>query len=400
MPDNRSPFPWKTLDELRLDPGARVLVRVDFNVPLDGEGTVTDYRRVDEALPTIEWLLEQDYRPVLMSHLGRPGGDPDPDLSLRVLREPLEDRLGTRVRWAEDCVGSPAREMIDRLATGEVGLLENLRFHSGEKDNDPEFAAELAEPVDAYVNDAFGASHRNHASISGVPEHLATAVAGRLLEREYRILTGVRDDPDDPFAVLMGGAKVSDKLPVLRNFLTRADRLLVGGAMAHTFFLARGHDVGNSLVEEDWVAEADALLKNLDDYDCEFVLPQDVLVETPDGTVQNCSVSEIPPEGVAKDVGEVTREQFLGQLKRARTVFWNGPLGVFEEPAFEQGTKSMVLGLEDHEGRVVVGGGDSGAAVSKYSDPGHFHHVSTGGGAALSLMQGENLPGYRALDER
>lgn len=400
MPNNSRSFPWKTLDDLQLEPGSIVLVRVDFNVPLAEDGSVSNFRRVDEALPTVEWLLGSDYRPVLMSHLGRPGGERADELSLKVLRDPLEDRLGSTVRWADDCVGSPAESMVKHLGNGEVGLLENLRFHPGEKENKPEFATSLASIADAYVNDAFGASHRDHASISGVPDHLEPAVAGRLLEREYRVLTEVRDNPDAPFAILMGGAKLSDKLPVLRKFLSKSDRLLVGGAMAHTFFLAQGYGVGDSLVEEDWVSEAEELLENLGEFECDFVLPEDVLVELPPGDVENCSVDEIPSNAVAKDIGKRTRSIFRDRLEGARTVFWNGPLGVFEEESFEVGTRTMVEALENHDGKVVVGGGDSGAAVEKFSSVDKFHHVSTGGGAALSLMQDKTLPGYAALDEK
>lgn len=397
MPSNDLTVPWRTLEDLEEPSGSVVLVRVDFNVPLEG-GSVTDYRRVDEALPTIRWLLENNYRPVLMSHLGRPGGTVQSELSLNVLKDPLAERLGRTVRWSEDCVGDSAQSMVDGLGDDEVGLLENLRFHAGEKANDDEFASELASLADVYVNDAFGTSHRAHASIAGVPEYVETSVAGKLLEKEYRVLTDVRDHAEPPFTVVMGGAKVSDKLPVLRRFLSLADNLLVGGAMAHTFFLAQGHSVGDSLVEEDWVNEAEEMLRELDEYDCDFVLPEDVIVEDSSGGVRNCSVDDIPSGAIAKDIGQMTQSTFRQHLANSRTVFWNGPLGVFEESTFEAGTRSIIEALESHTGRVVVGGGDSGAAVREFSDPDRFDHVSTGGGAALTLMQDGELPGYDALN--
>ncbi|MFB6347688.1 MAG: phosphoglycerate kinase [bacterium] len=398
MPSKVSAFPWKTIDALSLKPGSRVLVRVDFNVPLTDDGSISDYRRIEAALPTVEWLLEKGYCPILMSHLGRPGGSPSEDLSLRVVKDPLEDRLGCRVQWSENCVGPPAEEMAESLTAGEVGFLENLRFHEGEKNCDKSFSRSLASFGDAYVNDAFGASHRRHASIAGVPEQLDEAVAGRLLESEYTTLTRIRDNPEEPFGVLLGGAKVSDKLPVLRKFLDKADTLLVGGAMAHTFFLAQGNDVGESLVESDWVSEASKLLDDLPGYDCNFVLPEDVTVEVPSrDEIVSCSVDDIPSNGIAKDIGPETQSKFRNYLNNANTVFWNGPVGVFEEKAFETGTKSLVDSLGSHPGKVVVGGGDSGAAVARFSDVDRFHHVSTGGGAAMALMQDKELPGYHSL---
>lgn len=401
MPDAGSPaFPWESHHSLEDLAGSPVLVRVDFNVPLSEEGNVTDSRRLEAALPTIRELIEMELKPVLMAHLGRPGGKRIDELSLRPLVSLLEEFLDRPVRFAEDCVSEPAREMVSNLEVGELGLLENLRFHGGEKENDPDFAADLAELGEAYVNEAFGTAHRAHASIVGVPDHLERATAGNLLRREYEVLTEVRDDPERPLAVLLGGAKVSDKFPLIRALLDRVDRLLIGGAMAHTFFLAQGHSVGDSLVEEGSVDAASELLANRDDFRADLRFPEDVVADNYAGSVKNFDRDSIPDGWNAKDIGPRTREEFGRVLNEAETVFWNGPMGVFEEDSFEGGTRFVVESLAEHPGRVVVGGGDSGAAVSEFSDPEAFDHVSTGGGAALELLQGESLPGFDALDLR
>lgn len=391
-------FHWRTLADLENYNGDVVLVRVDFNVPLSDEGNVTDKRRLLAALPTLRILLERDLTPVLMSHLGRPGGQEIEELSLEPLVSILEDELECSVRFADDCLPPSSTQMVEALNPGEVGLLENLRFHDGEKAKDEAFSEQIASLGDSYVNDAFGTSHRNHASIAGIPNRVDHALSGELLEKEYRVLSALRENPPRPFVVLLGGAKVSDKFPLIKEFLEVADTVLIGGAMAHTFFVAQGHQVGDSLVEEDRVDEAEELLHNRDEYSGELVLPVDVTAENYAHSVKSFNKTEIPDGWSAKDIGPGTLENFGERLDGAESVFWNGPLGVFEEDPFEEGTRSIVNRLADHDGYVVVGGGDSGAAVSEYSSVDSFYHVSTGGGAALELMKGNLLPGYESLD--
>lgn len=392
-------FPWNTHRDLRNVAGEPVLVRVDFNVPLSEEGEVTETRRLRAALPTIRYLIQRNCRTVLMSHLGRPDGERRRDLSLKPMVPLLREKLASDVQFAPDCIGPEAERMVNNLNPGEVGLLENLRFHSGERLNSEEFASALASLGQAYVNDAFGTSHRDHASITGVPGSLSSSVAGQLLKKEYQVLTKVRDNPNRPCITIMGGVKVSDKLPIIQRFLDLADQVLIAGALAHTFFLAQGMAVGDSLVDRTLTDKAETLLRSAEDHDCQLVLPGDVRVdETQTGKVSTVPTENIPPGGKVKDIGPETIANFKARLKNARTVFWNGPLGVFEQSKFATGTREIIECLEDHQGQVVIGGGESAAAVARFSSDDRFHHVSTGGGAALTLMEGRSLPGYEALD--
>lgn len=401
MPDSASTeFPWRTHHSLENPEGDVALVRVDFNVPLSDDGEVTDSRRMEAALPTLRELLDRGFKTVLMAHLGRPGGRRMPELSLEPLVSHLEGFLDSTVRFATDCVGDSAEEMVRNLDAGEVGLLENLRFHEEERANDEDFARGIARLGEVYVSEAFGAAHRAHASISGVPRKLGTAVAGNLMEEEYTVLNGLRSNPDRPFAVLLGGAKVADKLPLIRTLLDTADTLLIGGAMAHTFFRAKGYEMGESLVDEESIEEAGQLLENRDQYRAQLVLAEDVTAENYAGSVGSFDRDSIPEGWNAKDIGPRTCDRFTEILHDAESVFWNGPMGVFEESSFEDGTRRIVDELSNHDGRVVVGGGDSGAAVSKYSSESHFDHVSTGGGAALELLEGKTLPGFDALNRK
>lgn len=396
-------FPRKTVEDLSDLEGKKILIRNDFNVPLDEDKNVTDSTRLEAAEPTINYLLERGAVPVLMSHLGRPGGEVDPELSLKPVVEPLAEILGAEVKFAGDTVGSGARKMVDNLAAGEVGLLENLRFDAGEKSCADDFSKKLADLADVYVNDAFGACHRAHASMAGVPKFLSPAVAGKLVAREFEVLTEVRDNPDRPFVALLGGAKVSDKLQVIEKLLNQAENVLVGGAMAYTFMLARGGDVGDSLVEPDFVDEARQILDNQDSYRGELVLPVDnVIVEAddPDGETRVVDSGEIPGGFEGMDIGPETREIFADKLSGAEMVFWNGPMGVFEIPQFAEGTEAVARTLAGIDGRVVVGGGDSVAAINQLGLAEKFYHVSTGGGASLTLVEGSQLPAVSALDER
>ncbi|MFP4686683.1 MAG: phosphoglycerate kinase [bacterium] len=397
-------FPAKTIYDLDDIAGKKALVRVDFNVPLDEDGKVSDDTRLRAALPTIKYLLEQGAIPVLMSHLGRPGGEVVEELRLAPVVEPLQDLLGgVKIKLATDTVGDSAREMVGSLQSGQVGLLENLRFSPGEKSCDDDFSKKLAGLADFYVSDAFGTAHRAHASMTGVPRYLSPAVAGDLLTNEYKILAEVRDNPERPFVVLLGGAKVSDKLAVIERFLERADKVLIGGAMAYTFSLARGEKVGDSLVEPDFVDEAKRLLDNRDSYRGELVLPLDTVIVSSsdvDSKTEIVPAGEIPEGWEGMDIGPESSKLFAAELSEAAMVFWNGPMGVFEMEQFAAGTNFLARALADIEGRVVVGGGDSVSAVNKAGVQDKFYHISTGGGASLALVRGDQLPGIEALDKR
>ncbi len=396
-------FPKKTVSELTDLTGKRVLVRVDFNVPLDANGGVTDTTRLEAAVPTISKLLEAEAIPVLMSHLGRPGGEVNEELRLKPVVEPLSKLLDCKVKAASDTVGSAARQMVSALDSGEVGLLENLRFQSGEKANDSEFARQLAQFGEVYVSDAFGTAHRAHASMTGVPEFLRPAVGGELLREEYERLTEVRDDPARPFMALLGGAKVSDKLEVIEHFLQKADVVLVGGAMAYTFSLAQGGEVGESLVEPDFLEEARRILESRGDYRGELVLPEDnVIMDTTSEELktQTTKTDAIPEGWEGMDIGPRTRQKFIEHLQEAKMVFWNGPMGAFEMPEFAEGTAEVARSLAELKARVIVGGGDSAAAIKQSGYETEFHHISTGGGASLQLVQGEDLPGVEILDDK
>jgi phosphoglycerate kinase len=394
-----------TLEDLDLAAlrGRRVFVRVDFNVPLSASGEVGDTTRLEEALPTIRELAGAGARLVLASHAGRPKGAPDPRWSLRPVAETLVELLGGPVRFAPDCVGPAARAVVELMEPGEVTLLENLRFHPGETANDAVFAAALAEHAELYVGDAFGSAHRAHASVVGVAERLERKAAGRLMVREVAALGRLLGEPERPFAALLGGAKIEGKIDTLENLLPRLDRLLLGGGMANTFLVAQGHDLADSLFEPDRVELARDILERARSRGVTVLLPLDLVVtddlENP-RRIETVPADAVPAGTKAVDVGPATRRAFADEVADARTLFWNGPLGVFEKPPFDAGTLALAAVLAASPGFTVLGGGETVAAARQAGVTDAVGHVSTGGGAALEFLAGKTLPGVAVLERR
>jgi phosphoglycerate kinase len=397
-------FAKKTLRDIEPS-GRRALVRVDFNVPLEG-GEVADDTRLVATLPTLDWLRRHRARLVLMSHLGRPKSGPDPKYSLRPVARRLERLLGEPVAFADDCVGDEAERRSRGLTDGRVLLLENLRFHPEEEKNDEAFARGLAALGDLYVDDAFGSAHRAHASTEGVPRLLKPAVAGLLMEKELEYLGRALENPARPFVAILGGAKISGKIDVITALLDKVDRLLIGGAMMFTFLRAQGRSTGRSLVEEDRVAMAASVLEQAQSRGVELVLPRDCVASTAtDGSApaRVVAVDALGDDEMGLDIGPESIRMFESRLQDAKTVLWNGPMGVFEVPAFAEGTRAMARALASataHGAVTVVGGGDSAAAVQEAGLADRLTHLSTGGGAALEFLEGKVLPGVAALDDR
>jgi phosphoglycerate kinase len=384
--------------------GKKALVRVDFNVPLK-EGKVTDDTRIRAALPTLNYILDGGGCAVLMSHLGRPDGEKDPSASLKPVAEVLQKLIGKPVHFVDDCIGESVRGAVQALKPGEILLLENVRFYKGETAKDDscrEFAKQLAEWGDLFVNDAFGSAHRPHASVSRVTEFLQPAVAGFLLEKEIEYLVNKTTTPERPFVAILGGAKVSDKIKVIQKLLTQVDALLIGGAMAYTLLKSKGMKVGKSKVEDDKLDLASEILIDAEESrTCKMLLPTDhVVAGKLEAGVPTQVVGEIPDDLMGLDIGPETRKTYSDLVASAKTVVWNGPMGVFEIPPFDEGTKTVARAIADSNCVSIIGGGDSVAAIQKFGLADKVTHISTGGGASLELLEGRALPGLTSLTDR
>ncbi len=385
--------------------GKRVLVRVDFNVPLDASGTITNDNRIVASLPTIKHLVAKGAKVILMSHLGRPKGERKPEFSLKPVADELQRRLDTAVTFVEDCIGDAVKEKALTLQAGEILLLENLRYYEGEKKNDSEFAQQLAQLGEVYVNDAFGTAHRAHASTEGVTRHISQCAAGYLLKKEIDYLGGALENPQHPFVAILGGAKISGKIDVIRNLLDKVDALLIGGGMAYTFFKAMGKEIGNSLLEEDKIDLARSLIEEAEAKSTKLLLPVDCIITdeiTDNAKTDTVDRDSIPADKEAADIGPRTVELFSQELTNAKTIVWNGPMGVFEVDTFAGGTDAIAKVLADATAKgaaTIIGGGDSASAIAKAGLSDKMSHISTGGGASLEYLEGKTLPGIAALSE-
>ena len=388
----------KTIKDIDLK-NKKVLVRCDFNVPMDEEKNITDNTRIVAALPTIKYLLENNCAIILCSHLGRPKGEFKPEFSLKPVAKEISRLLNKEVMMAEDVVGEDAKSKAENLQLGQIMLLENVRFHKEETDNEQEFSKQLAIMAEIYVNDAFGAAHRAHSSTTGVAEYLP-AVSGFLIEKELQFLGNAISNPERPFVAILGGAKVSDKIGVIDSLLDKVDTLIIGGGMAYTFFKAQGYNVGNSICEIDKLDLAKQAMKKAEQKGVKLLLPVDTRIGKefkPDTESKTVSWTEIPDEWEGFDIGEKTIEIFSNELKNAKTVIWNGPLGLFEFEQFAKGTNAIAKVLSEIDATTIIGGGDSAAAVKKAGLENKMTHISTGGGASLEFLEGKKLPGIECL---
>ncbi|OQY06822.1 MAG: phosphoglycerate kinase [Desulfobacteraceae bacterium 4572_123] len=390
----------RTIKEIPIA-GKRVLIRVDFNVPLDADGNITDDTRIMSALPTLHYALEQDAKLIIASHLGRPKGQVDPGFSLLPVAGRLSELLGKTVEMAPDSIGPQVQSLVDGLEPGGVVLLENLRFYAQEQQNDDDFAKELAALCDVYINDAFAVSHRVNASVVGVVRHAPESAAGLLLKKELDYFKLAMDQPKRPLVAIVGGAKVSSKLAALRNMLRKVDTLIIGGAMANTFLRSKGYKLGRSRIEEDLVEVAGSVLKTAAAQGVQVYLPVDAVAAAEfDADAENniFTLPEIPSDWMVLDIGPETSSLYANALDNAGTIVWNGPMGVFEMEAFSKGTFALVKSVAESDAMTIIGGGDTDAAVHRSGEIDRITYMSTGGGAFLALLEGKKLPGVAALD--
>ena len=392
----------KTVKDIDVN-GKKVLVRCDFNVPIDSEtGKITDNRRIRAALPTIQYLLDHNAKVILCSHLGRPKGEFNLKYSLKPVAEELSKLLNKDVKLAKDVIGESAKELTANMKEGDIVLLENVRFHKEEEQNDPEYSKALASMAEIYVNDAFGTAHRAHSSTTGVADYLP-AVSGFLIEKELEFLGGALENPKHPFVAILGGAKVSDKIGVIENLLDKVDTLIIGGGMAYTFYKAQGHHIGTSICEEDKLDLAKSILEKAQEKGVKLLLPVDNHVSSEysnNGEEKMVDSTEIPDGFMGLDIGPKTIEKFEEAVKDAKTVVWNGPLGVCEFDKFATGTKAVATMLSKIEATTIIGGGDSAAAIEKLGLADKMTHISTGGGASLEFLEGKTLPGIACLQDK
>lgn len=389
----------QTIKDVQLQ-GKTVLLRVDFNVPMNKNGTIIDDSKMKAALPTIEYIVSQGAKLIAMSHLGRPKGQPDPKYSLKPVASHLQSLVNSKVIMADDSIGPAVQEAVNQLQPGEILLLENLRFHAGEEKNDAQYARELAGLADVYVNDAFGTAHRAHASTAGVADYLP-AYAGFLMEQEVKMLRQVLDHPEPPRMAILGGAKVADKLGLIGNLIAKMDILLIGGGMANTFLKAQGYDIGKSMFEADLVDKARELLQAAQERGVSIMLPVDVVVTdsiSADGVAETYPVDRIPSDRMIVDIGPQTIARFTEAIEKARTIVWNGPLGVYEYEQFAKGTWETARAIARSQAVSVIGGGDSAAAVQNLGLEKDITHISTGGGATLEFLEGRVLPGVAVVE--
>lgn len=393
----------KSIDQIELK-GKRVLVRVDFNVPLDENLNITDDIRITSSLPTINKIVKEGGKAILMSHLGRPKGAPNAKYSLNPTAKRLSELLGKEVKIAPDCIGDDVKAMVNEMKDGDVLILENLRFHAEEEKNNPDFAKRLAELGDVYVNDAFGSAHRAHASTEGVTKYLSTAVSGYLMQKELDYLGNALTEPVRPYCAVLGGAKISGKIDVIQNLFSKVDTLIIGGGMAYTFYKAMGYEIGKSLLEEEKVELAKEILEKGKSSGINFLLPVDVVIAPEfanDSPSEVVDIKSIPTDKMGLDIGPKTVELFRNEVLKSKTIVWNGPMGVFEFDNFAKGTNAIAEALVEatkNGATTVIGGGDSAAAIKKAGLDDQVSHVSTGGGASLEFLEGKVLPGVEALN--